>query len=293
MFIHYFLTVLTAVFVALSALGKKYSNARSTREKMLNIGVFSAIVAFCMWAAFFFSGEKIALTVVLYGAVFAVNFVICNYALYAAMEYGSLSKTNLVNALSLVIPTSAGIIFWQEKYNPWLFFSALALMTVSLLLIVLNRGEARAEHRGKWLIFNSIAFLTNGLSSVIQKSEQTAMGGAGVFSMTALSFSFVALFALAVYIPAACAKRSFGSDFLSLKNNKKSLLFNAAGVGIVNLFVTYLSTRVTGAFLYPCVLGGSVIVAAVFSAVFFKEKLSLKAAVGIAAGVAAIVLFSL
>lgn len=260
---------------------------------MLNIGVFSAIVALCMWAAFFFSGEKIGLTVVLYGAVFAVNFVICNYALYAAMEYGSLSKTNLVNALSLVIPTSAGIMFWQEKYNPWLFFSALALMTVSLLLIVLNRGEARAEHRGKWLIFNSIAFLTNGLSSVIQKSEQTAMGGAGVFSMTALSFSFVALFALAVYIPAACAKRSFGSDFLSLKNNKKSLLFNAAGVGIVNLSVTYLSTRVTGAFLYPCVLGGSVIVAAVFSAVFFKEKLSLKAAVGIAAGVAAIVLFSL
>ena len=80
---------------------------------------------------------------------------------------------------------------------------------------------------------------------------------------------------------------------MSLKNNKKSLLFNAAGVGIVNLSVTYLSTRVTGAFLYPCVLGGSVIVAAVFSAVFFKEKLSLKAAVGIAAGVAAIVLFSL
>ena len=100
MFIHYFLTVLTAVFVALSALGKKYSNARSMREKMLNIGVFSAIVAFCMWAAFFFSGEKIALTVVLYGAVFAVNFVICNYALYAAMEYGSLSKTNLVNGHS-------------------------------------------------------------------------------------------------------------------------------------------------------------------------------------------------
>lgn len=168
-----------------------------------------------------FLGRKIGLTVVLYGAVFAVNFVICNYALYTAMEYGSLSKTNLVNALSLVIPTSAGIIFWQEKYNPWLFFSALALMTVSLLLIVLNKGEARAAHGGKWLLFNSIAFLTNGLSSVIQKSEQTAMGGAGVFSMTALSFSFVAIFALAVYIPAACAKRSFGSDFLSLKNNKR------------------------------------------------------------------------
>lgn len=149
-------------------------------------------------------------------------------------------------------------------------------MTVSLLLIVLNKGEARAAHGGKWLLFNSIAFLTNGLSSVIQKSEQTAMGGAGVFSMTALSFSFVAIFALAVYIPAACAKRSFGSDFLSLKNNKKSLLFNAAGRGHRQLSVTYLSTRVTGAFLYPCVLGGSVIVAAVFSSRFFLRKSQFK-----------------
>lgn len=300
----YLLAAVTAAFNSLGALGKKYSNARTRREKFLNIAAFSLLVAAVMWAVFAFSGERVNVTVFIYSAVFAVDFVICNFALYAAMECGSLSKTNLFNALSLVIPTLAGIITWKDPFNVWLICGAFILMVVSFLLILLkkeDKEDGAKNSRVKWLIFNVIAFFTNGLASVIQKGGQVALNGEGVFSMTALSFTLTAVISLGVYAAYLVIERrrnaetapSAKQDFTALWHNKKSVLFNAAGVGIVNLAVTFLSTRIPSAFLYPCVLGGSIIITAVFSAVFFKEKLNAKTIAGILCGTAAIVLFSL
>lgn len=302
MVFNYVLTVLTAFFISLGALGKKYSNAHVKREKFLNISAFSLLIAAAMWIVFAFTGDAVNGTVVLFSAVFAVNFIVCNFTLYAAMELGSLSKTNLFNSLSLVIPTLAGIVFWHEEFNIFMLCGAMALMIASLLLIILKAEPAESEEekekrrksKAKWVIFNLIAFFTNGLSSIIQKWEQTVMDGQGAFSMTALSFTFVAVFAFAVYLVCALVgKCPLKDDFNALLHNKKDVLFNAVGLGEVNLAVTYLSTRIPGAFLFPCVLGGSVIITTVFSAVFFKEKLNARVIVGILLGVAAIVIFSL
>lgn len=300
--LYYSLTVLTAFFVSLGALGKKYSNAQTKREKFLNISVFSLLVAAAMWVVFAFTGEVVNGTVLLFSAIFAVNFVVCNYTLYAAMELGSLSKTNLFNSLSLVIPTLAGIVVWKDPFNIWLVGGAMILMIASLLLIILkkedvaeNDGDVLKKSKVKWLIFNVIAFVTNGLSSIIQKCEQIQMNGEGAFSMTALSFTLTALVAFVVYLFFCIGnkERPMKNDFIALMHNKKSVLFNALGLGVVNLATTYLSTRVPAAFLFPCILGGSVIVTTVFSAIFFKEKISWRVAVGVICGVAAIVLFSL
>lgn len=301
--LYYVLTVCTALFLSFGALGKKYSKAPSAREKFLNISAFSLSVALAMWIAFAFSDEKINIIVFVYSAVFAVNFIVCNFALYAAMEQSSLSIVNLINALSLVIPTLAGIVFWNEQFNTWLLCAAMVFMIGSLLLILLKKesvADGGAESavktgKAKLIVFNVVAFVTNGLSSVIQKSEQIAMDGQGVFSMTALSFSLVTVFAFLVYLVYFFIERdnSFKKDFIMLFFNKKSILLNAAGIGLVNLAVTFLATRVAGVFLYPCVLGGSVIVTTLFSAFLLKEKISLRMAAGAMLGVAAIVMFSL
>ena len=147
----------------------------------------------------------------------------------------------------------------------------------------------------KWLVFNVIAFISNGLSCVIQNAEQRVMEGEGVFSMTALSFSFAAVCALIVYLiyVAATKGETIKADFCALAHNKKSIAFNAVGLGIVNLGVTFLATKVPAAFLYPVALGGSVIIATIFSAVFTKEKMTWRVILGVVLGVAAIVIFSL
>lgn len=300
--LYYILTFLVAGFIALGSLGKKYSNAQTQREKFLNIAVFSLLIAAAMWIVFAFANEPINQTVVLYAAAFGVNYVVCNFALYAAMELGSLSKTNLFNSLSLVIPTLTGVIFWHEEFNAWMLVSALVLMIASLSLIILKREEGTEEEKAalkkskaKWLIFNVIAFVCNGLSCVIQNAEQKVMGGEGVFSMTALSFTFAGVCALVVYAVYVAANRgtTVKADFNALVHNKKSVLFNVLGLGIVNLAVTFLATKVPAAFLYPVALGGSVIVATVFSAVFMKEKMTWRVILGVILGVASIVIFSL
>lgn len=304
--VYYGLTVLVAIFIALGSLGKKYSNAYTQREKFLNIAIFSLIIAVLMWIVYAFSGESINKTVVLYAAAFGANFVIYNFVLYAAMELGSLSKTNLVNALSLVLPTLAGVIFWNEPFNIWMLLIAMGLMVASLMLIIL-KSDNESENEGnkkfasekkanaKWIVFSFLAFLTNGLSCIIQNAEQRHMIGEGVFSMTALSFSFAGIFAFLVYVVYCLINRgqSLKADFHALAHNKLSLLYNVLGLGLVNFTVTFLATRVPAAFLYPCALGGSVIVATVFSAIFLKEKMNWRGVVGIVAGVISIVIFSL
>lgn len=300
--LYYILTFLVAGFIALGSLGKKYSNAQTQREKFLNIAVFSLLIAAVMWIVFAFANEPINGKVVLYAAVFGANYVVCNFALYAAMEVGSLSKTNLFNSLSLVIPTLTGVIFWQEEFNVWMLVSGLVLMVASLALIILKQEDGTEEEKAalkkskvKWLVFNVIAFLSNGLSCVIQNAEQKMMGGEGVFSMTALSFTFAGVCALIVYAVYIAVTRgtTVKSDFNALAHNKKSVLFNVLGLGIVNLAVTFLSTKVPAAFLYPVALGGSVIVATVFSAIFMKEKMTWRVILGVVLGVASIVIFSL
>lgn len=299
--IFYVLTVIVTGFNALGALGKKYSNAYTQREKFLNIACFSALVAMVTWIVFAFSGEKITGTALLFAALFGVNFVLCNYVLYAAMEVGSLSKTNLFTSFSLIIPTLAGVIFWHEEFNIWLLSVALLLMLASLLLILLRKDadeggtENGKKAKAKWIVFSILAFITNGLSTIIQKAEQTAANGEGAFSMTALSFTFTAVIAFAVFLLFSAIRKwdMFRQDMAALSRNKKSVFLNATGVGVVNLAATYLSTRVAAAFLYPCVLGGSVIITAVFSAVFFKEKMGARTVAGILLGVVSIVLLSL
>ena len=145
--LYYILTFLVAGFIALGSLGKKYSNAATQREKFLNIAVFSLLIGAAMWIVFAFVNEPINQTVVLYAAAFGVNYVVCNFALYAAMELGSLSKTNLFNSLSLVIPTLTGVIFWHEEFNAWMLVSALVLMIASLSLIILKREEGTEEEK--------------------------------------------------------------------------------------------------------------------------------------------------
>ena len=300
MVFNYLLAAFTAVFVSVGSLGKKDSNARTMREKFLNIAAFSAIVAVAMWGGYIIEGGAISATVVLYALLFGGNFVLCNYTLYAAMECGGLSETNLFNSLSLVIPSLAGILFWQEPYQLWAIVVGMALIIFSLIMILLGGKRGKQEQcrdkttRIKWICFSLVAFITNGLSSIIQKSEQTVVGGAGVIAMTALSFTFVGVMAGLIYIMVLLIqKEPCRADMIALWKNKKSVLFNAVGIGAVNLAVTYLSTRLAGAFLYPCVLGGAVVITAILSVIIYKERPTVSSALGILAGIAAIVIFSL
>ena len=59
--------------------------------------------------------------------------------------------------------------------------------------------------------------------------------------------------------------------------------------GSVNFLTTYLSPRVDGAWLFPCVLGGNLLLVTLFSVLFLKEKLNRYGAIGMLCGVCAIV----
>jgi drug/metabolite transporter (DMT)-like permease len=71
------------------------------------------------------------------------------------------------------------------------------------------------------------------------------------------------------------------------------LILAAAGNGAGNILVAFLSSRLSGAYLFPMVQGGILLILTLYSAFILREKLDRGGAWGIFCSVAAIVVMNL
>ena len=83
-------------------------------------------------------------------------------------------------------------------------------------------GEEEKKVTGKWLLFISVAFVGNGMCSVVQNAQQYKFGGAqnGNFMVLALFISFIALVVLAAVfepIPGALAIAFISSVHIAME----------------------------------------------------------------------------
>lgn len=111
-----------------------------------------------------------------------------------------------------------------------------------------------------------------------------------------VSYSFAFLLSAAVWLLMAAAKKdpaAARAELRGLRTSAVPLVLLALGTGVGNYYVTWLSSRVPGAYLYPVVLGGILVAATLYSAVFLREKISRSGAFGLAAGMAALVVLNL
>ncbi len=260
-------------------------------------GVLRAYQAlFCLTAAIVFGGaqavtgasavaETPLLPAALYGMAFGAFFFGAVAYIARCYEIGSMSLTSIIVNLSLFIPLVYSCIAFGDAITP-VRAVGVALIAVTVILAV-DQGKGGTSL--KWWLAVLLAFLSNGITAVLQKSYVTGHGeGLTMLFMSIAYLTAAILFA----VNALVEKRSSGA---ALAVGKVLPLAVLSGLGSFggNALLGVLCTRVSGTVLYPCVNGGLCIVSAVVSFLWFHEKPTSRKLLSIAVGVAAIVLLNL
>lgn len=256
---------------------------------------------------FFFSGLYFLLVVVILLAIlgfgqvepqtwliampFGLLFITAILLYMKAMETGSLSFSALVFSFGLLVPVIIGSLFWNEGISS-LQILALGLLLSSFYLAGGVKVESGRRFNVKWLVLALSAMLGNGLLMALSKYHQRLLPGndVGEFLIVAFATATLASVFLTGYRYAV-----FKEKLSQYKVMPFVLLLVGAGLttALGNWVALSLAGRMPAVILFPVINGGVVFLSAVFSVLFFKEKLNPRSITGMLLGLAALVLISL
>ena len=300
----YFLTFICAITCAIqSPIMKTFQNKRRTGIYLFTAMSTAISASFFFFSGLFTGGLHYNGGVLLYALLFSISAAVCNVTMQMALGCGSLALTALFSAYSLMIPTMYGLIFLHESLSP-LGWVGIALLVVSLYLtnadfskLGKNKKDATVTESGdtkekkitaKWLIFAILSAVTNGLCSIIQRSQQIAFDGAYKNEMMSAAFGLAALFIvpLVVYY-----------ERHEIKEILKDATVPALGCGVANgttnLLVMVVTASIATSIFFPIISAGSMIIAYVLSIVLFRERFSPYQHTGIALGVLSLVFLNI
>ncbi len=249
---------------------------------------FSAAVAFFAMLFFVFSSRSLSFNTALlpYSLGFAVAYCFATVFAILAIAQGPLSLTSLLISYSLMIPTFYGLLFLKDPIGTF-FVIGLTLLVISLFLIN-KKSKDDAKISLKWLLYVVLAFVGNGMCSVIQKMQQSKFDGE-----YKNEFMIIALAAVFVAMAIGCILREKNDLKKCAKSGWSYALICGSMNGVVNLFVMLLQAKMNVSLMFPLISSGSIIVTYLVSRFFYKEKLTKIQFVGFVTGIAAIVFLNL
>ena len=110
-----------------------------------------------------------------YAAAFAVCYCLSAAFTLSAFQTGPISVASLVLSYSTMIPGIYSIIAYSEPINTELVIGVI-LMMLSLLFANIEKKGVKKKIKGKWLVYITIATISNGGCSLVQKIQQMNVG---------------------------------------------------------------------------------------------------------------------
>ncbi len=220
---------------------------------------------------------------------FAISYCACVVGELYSVKYGPIALSSIFFSLSLMIPTFFGVIFWGESIGVT-FFIGILLVCASIVFMCLKESdEPQVKITGKWIGFVLLACIPNGLCSILQTYHQKTGGEPFKSEFMMIAMAIVAT----SNIIAACLTQGRGV----LRQFKNGWIAFAGGVmnAVLNLGVMLLASRgvIGQSIFFPVISVGSMALVYVASLLIFHEKLSKWQNIGVALGVAAIVLLQM
>lgn len=264
---------------------------RKEYNKRYTGGVYSFSVVSAIFVLLFFlltAKYPLAMTgqTMGYATIFALSYAITTITTMLAIQCGPLALTSLMVSYSTAVPTLYGFLFLKE---PLTLRLGLGLLLLCISLFFINR-EGKKEEKTltlRWGILAFVTFFGNGLCGTVQKAYQVTTGGAaeGEFMIFAISI-VVAILLVATLVT---EKKE------TLSNLKQGVLWSGlCGIGnaCTNYLGMLLALTMPASVLYPLSSAGSIVLTAVVSILFYREKLSGMQKIGFLLGIAAIVALS-
>lgn len=270
-----------------SSFFEKKNDGKKDTTQIYNLIMIAAVVL--GWGAYWIFEGGFNVKVVPYSLLFGVGYAGAVIGLINAIKTGPVSLSNLFLQLSLIATTIWGFGFWGDTPTA---LTWLGLVLVAYALVCCLYQKKGAEEKGisvKWVIFAAIGFAGNGMAAIVARTQQMDFDGVlrGQFMTMATAFALV--ISIIMYV-------------LSDKRDTKAIIKTAGYVpalaGIINvlhnLIVLVLAVSpISPSLVYPVISVGGIIIVALFSFFFMKEKISLIQWIGIALGATATVLLSI
>ena len=252
---------------------------------------FSAVVS--LFALLFFiltSGQiSLGIEILPYSVGFAAVFALATVYSVMAIKSGSLAITSLILSYSLIIPTLYGFLFLGEEITP-LKCGGILLLLVSLFLVRADtKGESKTDKPTlKWVIYLIIAFISNGMCSVVQNAQQRRFDGAqnSNFMILALIISTVVLLVISLIFERKTILNSL----------KKGLVLSAAcGLcnGATNYLVMVIIAVVASSVFFPVLSAGQLVLTFIISVTLYREKFIPRQIAALVCGLASLVMLNI
>lgn len=282
----FYLTCIVIGITAQNVLKKIYSKNNGKGVYFFNaLTSFSAMLFFVVSAIVIKGKLNWNLSILPYSIAFAISFALSAIFSLTAISCGSLSLTSLIIQYSLLLPTFYGLLFLNDNISIGLI-PGIILLLISLILINKKSGGIMVSF--KWIISIFVAFLGNGMCSVVQKIQQIKFNGAYKDE-----FMIIALLVVCVIV-----------GFLSVIKERRGIIGYAKGGwylglvcgimnGMVNLFVMILSGLMPLSLMFPMISSGGIITTYIVSKFIYKENLNKMQFIGFILGIGSIVLMNL
>lgn len=293
-----FLAFLSAFFMPLNSLGAKM-NRSDGNARVLSIGILTGLSGVIAWLVALIAKNRVTSDMFLYAVLFAVIFVATTVMGLKAYTCGPLVGTALFSNASLIIVVLFSTFYFHEPFG-LLRGVGVAGVCIALVLLTLpdNSSNEKAEKQKEkiklgWLLLCIAMMIGNSLISIVSKIQQTNTGGGNAFAYMALAYSLTCAVSFLAYMVTQIKSNTLKRDVSIIQENGKGIAVQTVGNTGANLLVSFLSSRVNGAILYPVNMGGGLVLTTVVGFVFFKEKKTWKNVGGILLGIVGLLLLSL
>lgn len=225
------------------------------------------------------------LLVLPYSFAFASSFVAALLFSFLAIRDGSLSLTSLATSYSLILPTIFGLVFNGEPIKVELIIGIILLMVA---IFFINSKKTYTKITAKWCIYVFLAFLSNGISPIIQNLHQTRFSGKYINELM-----IVALFLCFVFFLIMTIINEKNEAINLIKKGFFTMILSGITNGAANLFVMLVIGLAASSIVFPVISAGTIILTILISVFIYKEKFAPKQIVGLILGIAAVVFLNI
>ena len=270
--------------------------------KTLAAAVLSAIISLALGFSF---NLDVLLLAVLYGSALALSM----HAGVKALSLGNMAIVSMLASFSLIIPCIFGLVFLEERLSPP-GIAGIALLCLALLLLGIGRGGGGRLSGICWL-YSILTLIGNGISSVIQKLQQTRYPGEYRIEFMLISGTFAFLIFLvlsSITKPRSkvklkldpTAKLSEGNGNADKTGASTFVMFpftlgGLAGICncIANYSILFLASSENASVMFPIISAGNTIGAWLVSRLVFKEKLTAVQLISVTLGALSVILLKI
>lgn len=199
------------------------------------------------------------------------------------------TMTDVFLTLGVLIPTLLTSIIYGESIHP-LHMLGFLLLFIAVYIMCSYNNDIKAKITPASFMILFLCGVANGLCDFSQKLFNHELPGESVSAYSFYSYVFATVFlALAMIF----IKPKNGEKLCSIKSFFGYVLVMALTMFLNTFFKTQAGKGLSAVQIYPVVQGAALIISALMSAVFFKEKITKKSVIGMTLAFGALLIINL